>query len=456
MTTTRGGRAPRPLPPGRFGAPWLGETLALVRSNHGFYKDRLAAYGPIFKTRLFGSDFVVFSGHEAFHVFATDPRIERGDADPITAEKMFRGSLALIDGDEHHLRKALMLRGVGFRSAIEAYVPRMQQLIGEVVSGWMSRPGPITIQPDLQRLAARMTGALYTGDESEEAAAEIDAASADARDAFMTLPVPLPWTKFGRAIKGRDRLARAVDVAVARHQDGEFDDITSRLLAAARDAEVPIDAVKGDLRHLIFASQGGYFVPFVLVTMVLAQHPDIRERAREEVLRIAPEGEVTLDQLQRMDYLEQVSKELRRYFAMNSATFFGRVKEPMEVGGYRIPAGWGAIGGIHINMRNPDVFPDPDRFDPSRFEPARESALPPGSYVPHGDGHATHHRCPGENIVTVAVQLYLTLLLRHATWTLPDQDLTLTNELFPLPVSGLAVDFRAHVPAVPAAGETKP
>ena len=106
----------------------------------------------------------------------------------------------------------------------------------------------------------------------------------------------------------------------------------------------------------------------------------------------------------------------------------------MEVGGYRIPKGWGAMGGIHINMRNPDVFPDPDRFDPDRFAPPREAALPPGSYVPHGDGQATHHRCPGENIVTVAVKVYLALL-RTAEWTIPDQDLTLTNELFPLPCS---------------------
>ena len=146
--------------------------------------------------------------------------------------------------------------------------------------------------------------------------------------------------------------------------------------------------------------------------MILGQHPDIIERARAEVLEISPDGQITMDQIERMEYLEQISKEVRRYFAMNSATFFGRVQEDMEVGGYRIPKGWGAMGGIHINMRNPDVFPDPDRFDPDRFAPQREAALPPGSYVPHGDGQATHHRCPGENIVTVAVKVYLTLLLR--------------------------------------------
>lgn len=437
----------KPLPPGRFGLPWLGESLAIVKSNHGFYKDRLAKYGPIFRTRLFGNNFVVFSGHEAFHTFAVDPRIERGDADPLSSEQMFVGSLALIDGVEHHTRKAVMLRAVGFRSAIEAYIPRMQTLIAQTVDGWKDHDVP-AILPDLKLLAARLTGALYTGDDTEAGAVEIDELGTAIRGAFMTTPFAIPGTKYGRAKKARDRLIQIVESAVRRHQTEQYDDIVSRMLVAAEEANVPIEAVMGDVRHLVFASQGGYFVPFTLVTMILGQHPDLMERARAEVLEISPDGPITLDQIERMAYLEQVSKELRRYFAMNSATFFGRVKAPMEVGGYRIPAGWGAIGGIHINMRNPDVFPDPDRFDPDRFEPAREAALPPGSYVPHGDGQSTHHRCPGENIVTVAVKLYLTLLLRSSNWSIPPQDLTLTNELFPLPTSGLRVQFHELAKAV--------
>ncbi|GAA3625148.1 cytochrome P450 [Microbacterium awajiense] len=446
---------PLPLPPGRFGLPWLGETLAIVKSNHGFYTDRVAKYGPIFKTRLFGNDFVVFSGHEAFHRFATDPRIERGDADPITAEAMFRNSLALIDGVEHRTRKTLMLRGIGYRSAIEAYMPRMQQLIQSMVDAWAAAEQPRAILPDLQLFSARLTGELYTGDRSEEAAHEINDAAAAVRGAFMALPVPLPWTAYGRAQNGRNRLERIVEDAIARHVDapGEYDDVTSRMVLAAREAGIPVETLSGDLRHLIFASQGGYFVPLTLVTMILGQHPEIRERARAEVLAVAPDGDVTMDQVERMPYLESISKELRRYFAMNSATFFGRVKEEIEVGGYRIPAGWAAAGGIHVTMRNPDVFADPDTFDPDRFEASREAALAPGSYVPHGDGQATHHRCPGENIVTVAVAQYLVLLLRRLEWSIPAQDLSLTNELFPLPASGLSVAFREHAPA-PTGGAT--
>ncbi|QIG40674.1 cytochrome P450 [Microbacterium sp. 4R-513] len=443
MTTSPADR--KPLPPGRFGLPWLGETLAILRNNHGFYKDRLAKYGPVFKTRLFGNSFVVFSGHEAFHAFATDPRIVRGDADPISAEQIFLNSLALIDGVEHHTRKSVMLRAVGYRSAIASYLPVMQELFDRTIDPWLEMGEGVDLRADLQRFAARLTGALYTGDRSEEHAAELDRNLANMREAFMTLPAPIPGTKYGKAIASRKRIDEIIDDALQKHLTGQYDDIVSRMIVAATEADIPIENLRGDIRHLIFAGQGGYFVPLTLTTMAVGQHPDIMERARAEVMAISPDGPISMEQIEQLEYLEQISKEVRRFFAMNSATFFGRVQEDMEVAGFRIPKGWGAIGGIHINMRNPDVFPDPDRFDPDRFLPKREAALPPGSYVPHGDGQATHHRCPGENIVTVAVKVYLTLLLRRAEWSIPAQDLTLTNELFPLPASGLRVRFREHV-----------
>jgi cytochrome P450 len=430
-----------PPPPGRFGLPWLGETMALVRSNQGFYQDRLARHGPIFKTRLFGNKFVVFSGHEAFHTFATDPRIIRGDADPITAEQMFLNSLALLDGVEHRERKSIMVKAIGFRSSLEAYLPRMQRLMMELVDGWRTS-GSAVVRPDLQQFAARLAGTLYLGDETEETARELNRILADMRAAFMTVPLDLPGTKYHRAIRSRNRLVDLVDDAIARHQEGQYNDVLSRMLTAAVKEDVPVESLRGDVRHLVFASQGGYFAPLTLTTMAVGQRPEIMERARAEVLAVAPEGPLTLELLDRMVYLEQITKEVRRLFALNSATFFGRLTEPMEVGGYRIPAGWGAIGGIHINMRNPDVFPDPDRFDPDRFDPAREAEMAPGSYVPHGDGEGTAHRCPAENLVTVSMKLYLALLVRDTEWSIPEQDLELSNELFPLPASGLEVRFR--------------
>lgn len=430
----------KPLPPGSFGLPWLGEIAALFRSNHGFHQRRVARYGPIYKTRLLGSNFVVFSGHEAFHTFATDPRIRRGDADPLPAQQVFLDSVALYDGGDQRVRKGVMLKGLWYREALGAYLGRMQTLMEGTADHWAST-GRGELRTDLEQFADRLAGALITGDTSTAHAEELNKLLGAMQKAFMTMPVAIPGSTYWRAIKARDRLTELVDEAMQRHRSGEWDDITSRMMAAAREGGVSIAAVRADLRHLLFTSEPGYSVPLLLVVHALSLHPEIRRRAADEVRAQSRSGSVTMDDLDRLQYLRQIAKELRRYYAMNAATFFGRVTEDLEVGGYRIPKGWGAMGAVHMTLRSPAEFPDPDRFDPDRFEPANEATFPPGRYVPHGDGPPESHRCPGEDLVTVAVQLFLVVLLRRFDWTLPEQDLSFTNEIFPVPASRLLVDF---------------
>jgi cytochrome P450 len=92
------------------------------------------------------------------------------------------------------------------------------------------------------------------------------------------------------------------------------------------------------------------------------------------------------------------------------------------------------------------VFDQPERFDPDRFlaEPMANRA--PGSYVPHGSGPKTGHKCPAEDLVAVTIKVFLTLMLRRYHWELPPQDLTLENDLFPLPKSGVQLRFYPHTP----------
>jgi cytochrome P450 len=442
----------KPLPPGTLGLPWLGETLAIALSNHGFYKDRFRKHGPIFKTRLFGLNFVVLSGPEAFQQFVSDPAFERGGADPISVRQIFLRSLALVDGEDHRNRKAALLKGFQ-REALDGYLPTLEGIMSERIDRW-ERLGSFTWLPELKLMAAAMSAFLYTGDRSEAHAEEICLKVGWMRAAFTTLPVAIPGTPYGRAIKGRNRLHVLLDEAIERHRNGEFDDVTARMIEAADDPNSPvtIENVKADLGHLMFASQGGFFVPLCLILMTLAERPDLMARARQEVHDIAPDGPLTMDKLDGLEYLERLSRELRRYYAMNSATFFAKVKKPVEVEGYRIPEGWGAIAAIHVTMRNPVVWEDPDTFDPDRFLPERMATLHPESYVPHGGGPRAGHKCPAEDIVAVAVKMMLTLLLRDYTWSLPPQDLDLDNELFPLPKSGLKARLRRHAP--PSNGES--
>ena len=82
-----------------------------------------------------------------------------------------------------------------------------------------------------------------------------------------------------------------------------------------------------------------------------------------------------------------------------------RAREPLEVAGFVIPAGWLVRVCIREIHRRADVFPDPRRFDPDRF------LDPPGSsqYAPFG---ASRISCLGESTTLLVGRLLALELAR--------------------------------------------
>src|SRR5262249_35487298 len=76
-------------------------------------------------------------------------------------------------------------------------------------------------------------------------------------------------------------------------------------------------------------------------------------------------------------------------------------KEPMEIGGWALPAGVTAVPCIYLVHRDPVVYPDPSAFRPERF---LES--PAGSYtwIPFGGGI---RRCIGASFALFEMKTVL-------------------------------------------------
>jgi cytochrome P450 len=116
-----------------------------------------------------------------------------------------------------------------------------------------------------------------------------------------------------------------------------------------------------------------------------------------------------------------------------------------ELHGYRLPAGTKAIACLRETMHDPATFPAPETFDPDRFSPQRAEDKQPGTFVPHGGGPWHGHRCAGQKLAELMIQVCATLLLRGYTWELPSSDHTLTSgELVPTPKDGLPVRFARY------------
>jgi cytochrome P450 len=78
-----------------------------------------------------------------------------------------------------------------------------------------------------------------------------------------------------------------------------------------------------------------------------------------------------------------------------------RLTEPVELGGYELPAGVSVTPSIHLVHRDPAIYPEPDRFLPERF-----LDNPPGTYtwLPFGGGV---RRCIGASFAQFEMAVVL-------------------------------------------------
>jgi len=126
----------------------------------------------------------------------------------------------------------------------------------------------------------------------------------------------------------------------------------------------------------------------------LVRHPDKLERLREEASAGGDE------------YVDAVAKETLRLRPVIPIVV-RRLTEPVEIGGYTIPAGWKVAPCIYLMHRHADVYaPDPTAFRPERF-----LEQPAGTYtwIPFGGGI---RRCIGASFAVVEMKTVLAAIAR--------------------------------------------
>lgn len=158
----------------------------------------------------------------------------------------------------------------------------------------------------------------------------------------------------------------------------------------------------------------------------LANNPDVQKLALEEQKDIFGDDfnrPTTHRDLIEMKYLEMVIKETLRLYP--SVPFYARnVTENMEFDGNIIPKGVRITLYIYGFNRDPEYYPDPERFNPSRFE---EVDRKPYSFLSFSAGA---RNCIGQKFAMLEMKCTISKVLRNFQLlpATPEHKLELSSE----------------------------
>nr|XP_015929387.2 cytochrome P450 4C1-like [Parasteatoda tepidariorum] len=145
----------------------------------------------------------------------------------------------------------------------------------------------------------------------------------------------------------------------------------------------------------------------------------VQEKIHEELDGIFEgdnERDIDRDDLMRMKYLECVIKETLRLHP--SVPFIGReVRESFKVLDYEVEKGSVCFIFPFMLHRDPESFPDPEKFDPKRFFPENITGRHPYAYVPFSAGP---RNCIGQKFALMEEKTVLANIFRNFEITSKD------------------------------------
>ncbi|MCB0932674.1 MAG: cytochrome P450 [Mycobacterium sp.] len=400
------------LPPGPP-LPRSVQAWMMLRHTSRFVAACRRRYGKVFTLRVASMGTMVYLADPADikTVFAGDPKVfHAGEANAMLRGLLGETSVLVVDEDVHRDRRRLMM-GPFHRDAVAHQATVMAEIAAANVAAWpVGTTFPVAPEMNAITLEVILRTVLGTSDPARLAALRavlpklLDVGTWDTLAiAKPALQQSWPWQGLRRRIAEADRLLYA---EIADHRaDPDLatrTDVLAMLIRAAdEDGRSMTDVeLRDQLMTLLAAGHDTTATALAWALERLTRNPAVLDKA-VRAAQASAAGDPAGD-----EYLDAVAKETLRIRPV--VPDVGRVlKEPVELAGYRLPAGVMVVPGILLVHADAEVYPEPDRFDPDRMVGA---TLSPTTWFPFGGGN---RRCLGANFAMVEMRVVLREILHR-------------------------------------------
>jgi cytochrome P450 len=395
------------LPPGpRIPKALQGFAFAFGRRRfmHGLadrYGDAFSLHVPIY-----GPMVVVASPKLAKQVFTAAPDT-LGNIQPNLSRLLGSGSVFALDNDDHRQRRRLLAPPFHGKS-ITNYESIIEEETLREIAEWPQGAAfptlPSTMRITLNAILRAVFGAA--GAEFDELRTILPPwVTLGSRMAMLPNPSRTygrysPW---GRLAEYRRRYETVVDKLIdGERSDPNFEQRTDVLALMLRSTYEDGSAMSrkdiGDeLLTLLAAGHETTASALGWTFERLSRHPEV-------LTALVAEAETDDNELRQATILE-----VQRHRTVIDAAGRHVYAPNFELGEWSVPRGHTVIVSISRLHADPELFPDPDRFDPQRFVGAKPPSF---GWLPYGGGA---RRCVGAVFANMEMDVVLRTVLRHFT-----------------------------------------
>lgn len=391
-------------------------------------------FGPLFRLRFGRTPILVIASHELVKEVMRDrPDGFRRPAITTRVSEEMGGNpgVFLAEGAAWRNQRRMVMAGLA-PHAVKGYFPALVKVVLRLRSRWhrAARSGhAIDLADDLKRYSVDIIAGLAFGTEVNTVeGAENDLQrhmdiilAAVARRSFSLVPY---WRYF--KLPADRRLDRSV-AALRGAIEGLIRDARQRLAADPARAERPgnllesmicaaaegnsgVDdaAVIGNVTTMLLAGEDTTANTLAWMLYLLKKHPSALAKARDEVLRVAPDpAAFSIEQMDALDYVDACAQETMRLKPVGPFLPLEALRDT-TVGDVRVRKGalvWCVMRRDSVDER---YFPNAGEFQPDRWLQQGEGAVDKQISMPFGSGV---RMCPGRYLAMLEIKIAVAMLL---------------------------------------------
>ena len=398
------------------GLPFLGVLFPIRRNALEFFSHMFREHGDRVQLRVLGRKVILLSHPDDIEAVLVRDRDNFGRSKEIRRLRPIFGNGLLASDGAFWRRQRNIVQPSFQHNAMTGYASIMLKCISRQLSEW--RIGEVRdIHADMMLYTRETICSVLFG--SEFAANNLEIADAvsvvfgDLRAEILYLPIwrRLPFARsirWNRAVKRLNHSIRTI-IGARRNCAEAGNDLLGSLLSA-RDSDgcsMSDEQLHDEILTFFLAGHETAALSLTWATYLLATHPEMQERAADEVFTVTGGADVQVEHYPLLHFVTAVTKEALRLYP--PVWSLGRVAtKDGALGSLLIAKGTDVWLCLHRLHRDPRWYPEPEQFRPERW--LRNETQRRFTYAPFGIGPRV---CIGQHFAMAETVLGLASMLRQ-------------------------------------------